>query len=199
MSRARALVPVVLVEALGSSVTPFIPLPFVDDWIFEGLLRRIVHKVAPAEGSVEAAVVAGYVRAGASPMHTKALTAAVRFVIRKVAVILDVKKGHDVFGEAIAFAFALDIAVAEGRLASADAAGAAEVGAAMYRSTQSLGSAAIEVVTRAVRTAIGKTAGEASSGLARTSEAIGAQVDAAYARLSHLMAYELSRPARTHG
>jgi uncharacterized protein (DUF697 family) len=113
---ARDLVSVVLMEAVGSSMTPFVPLPFVDDYLLGRLLRRITRKVIEKSGQqvskpLEKAIVEGYVRAGDTGLGEKALTAAARFVVRKVAVVLDVKKSHDVFGEAIAFALALDVAV----------------------------------------------------------------------------------------
>src|SRR5262245_54011344 len=113
---ARELARLVLLEAAGSSVTPFVPVPFVDDYLFELLLRRIARKVIErgekaVDPLVAKAVVEGYVKAGAAPVAERALTAAARFVVRKVAVILDVKKSHDVFGEALAFALALDVAV----------------------------------------------------------------------------------------
>src|SRR5690606_22550340 len=108
---AREVVGVVLVEAVGSSFTPFVPVPFVDDYLFERLLRRITRKVFERAGQevtkpVTKAIVEGYVRAGDPGLGEKALTAAARFVVRKVAVVLDVKKSHDVFGEAIAYALA---------------------------------------------------------------------------------------------
>src|SRR4051812_344529 len=94
--RRRELVTAVLVEAVGSSLTPFVPVPFVDDYLLRRLLQRIVRKVAdhggkPVSPTLEKAVVEGYTRAGAAPLGQRALTAAARFVIRKVAVVLDVK------------------------------------------------------------------------------------------------------------
>ncbi|HVH48055.1 MAG TPA: hypothetical protein VM925_37230, partial [Labilithrix sp.] len=142
MTTERDLVGFVLVEAIGASMTPFVPVPFVDDYLLARLLRRITLKVLerggrPADDTIAKAIVVAYVRAGESGLGTKAAVAAARFVIRKVAVVLDVKKSHDVFGEAIAYALALDIAVQLGRVD-------ASVGGAIYRATQQVGSAAIE-------------------------------------------------------
>lgn len=196
---ARDLVQVVLVEALGSSITPFVPVPFVDDYLLERLLRRIARKAIARRGEalgpeVAKALVEGYVKAGASPISERALVAAARFVVRKVAVVLDVKKGHDVFGEAIAFALALDVAL---ECEAVRDVSARSVGAAIHRATQSLGSAAIEVLTRAGREAFAGTDGApTASTFARVSEAIGKQVDEARASLDHLMRYELMETRR---
>jgi hypothetical protein len=194
--KARELVNLVLVEALGSSFTPFVPVPFVDDYLFARLLRRITRKVVERGGHAidkpfAKAIVDGYVQAGDSGLGEKALTAAARFVVRKVAVVLDVKKSHDVFGEAIVYALALDVAVA---LQAVHVTRAPAVGGAIYRATQSVGSAALEVITRAGRDAFVTSEGSTeSSRFLRVSEAIGKQVDAAHGHLDHLMRWELSR------
>jgi uncharacterized protein (DUF697 family) len=194
--RARDLANLVLVEAVGSSFTPFVPVPFVDDYIFARLLRRITRKVMDRSGqSVDEtfakAIVDGYVRAGDTGIGEKALTAAARFVVRKVAVVLDVKKSHDVFGEAIVYALALDVAVA---LSAVHVTTAPIVGGAIYRATQSVGSAAVEVITRAGRDAFAATEPTTSSSrFVRVAEAIGKQVDAAHGSLEHLMRWELRR------
>ena len=185
---ARELVGVVLVEAVGSSFTPFVPLPFVDDYLLARLLRRITRKIIERGGHevgrpVAKAIVEGYVRAGDTGLGEKALTTAARFVVRKVAVVLDVKKSHDVFGEAIAYALALDVAVQ------------LHVGGAIWRSTQSVGAAALELITRAGRDAFKASEGAAEgSRFGRVAEAIGRQVDEAQGHLEHLMRYELGRP-----
>ena len=199
---SRDLVGLVLIEAVGSSITPFVPVPFVDDYLFARLLRRIARKVVERAGltggaPVAKAIVEGYVRAGASGLGERALTAAARFVVRKVAVVLDVKRSHDVFGEAIAFALALDVAL---ELDAVTASTASRVGGAIYRARESVGSAALEVITRAGRQAFaaaeaGETDGSDGSRVARVAEAIGQQVDAARGQLDHLMRYELARPA----
>ena len=194
-NQARDLVDLVLVEAVGSSVTPFVPLPFVDDYLFARLLRRITRKVIerakqPVDEPVVRAVVDAYVGAGESGLGERTLTAAARFVIRKVAVVLDVKRSHDVFGEAIAFALALDVAV---RLETLSSGTAASVGAAIHRATKSVGAAALEVITRAGREAFTASEGAAeSSRYARVAGAIGRQVDDASAKLDRLMRHELS-------
>ena len=194
-NQARDLVDLVLVEAVGSSVTPFVPLPFVDDYLFARLLRRITRKVIerakqPVDEPVVRAVVEAYLGAGETGLGEKALTAAARFVIRKVAVVLDVKRSHDVFGEAIAFALALDVAVSLETLSSGTA---RAVGAAIHRATKSVGAAALEVITRAGREAFKASEGAApSSRYARVAGAIGRQVDEASAQLDRLMRHELS-------
>ncbi len=193
-NHARDLVDLVLVEAVGSSVTPFVPLPFVDEYLFARLLRRITRKVIeraklPVDEPVVHAVVDAYLRAGDSGLHEKFFTAAARFVIRKLAVVLDVKKSHDVFGEAIAFALALDVVVQLGALSSGTA---SKVGAAIHRSTQTVGSAALEVITRAGREAFKASEGaEQSSRFARVAGAIGKRVDETSAHLDRLMRHEL--------
>jgi hypothetical protein len=198
-SRARDLTTLVLVEAVGSSFTPFVPVPFVDDYLFGRLLRRITFKVVERGGGkiekpVAKSIVEGYAKAGDTGLGEKAVTAAARFVIRKVAVVLDVKKSHDVFGESIAFALALDVAM---ELRAIEPHTAVHVGGAIYRATQSVGSAAIEVLTRAGREAFKAsegTSGPESGRFQRVGAAIGRQVDDLRLNLDHLMRYELSKP-----
>jgi hypothetical protein len=215
---ARELASLVLVEAVGSSMTPFVPLPFVDDYLFGRLLRRITRKVVERTGrtvekAIEKAVVEGYLNAGDVGLGEKAVTAAARFVVRKVAVVLDVKKSHDVFGESIAFALALDVAV---ELGPVDHMTALPVGGAIYRATQSVGSAALEVISRAAAEAFKATEAasrvppsadprlpptgvpSSSSGrFARLADAIGRHVDITRAHLDRSMRYELSRAVPT--
>jgi len=202
-SRARELTTLVLVEAVGSSFTPFVPVPFVDDYLFGRLLRRITFKVVECAGGtiekpVAKSIVAGYAKAGDTGLGEKAVTAAARFVVRKVAVILDVKKSHDVFGESIAFALALDVAM---ELRAIQPHTAEHVGGAIYRATQSVGSAALEVLTRAGREAFKASeattadAAPPSTRFQRVGAAVGRQVDDLRVNLDHLMRYELARPA----
>ncbi len=203
--RTPDLVRVVLAEAVGSTITPFVPVPFVDDYLFARLLRRIARKVLERGGRMddrlEKAVVDGYVEAGATGLGEKALMAATRFVIRKVAIVLDVKRSHDVFGESIVFALALDSAVAAGAV-NIDTAHA--LGAAIYRSTKSVGAAAVEHLTRAAREAFAgaqpssaeveaRGAAPDSSRFARVATAIRRQVEETRRQLDHLMEYEISR------
>jgi|GEM_PF-2205287 len=200
-NQARDLVDLVLVEAVGSSITPFVPLPFVDEYLFARLLRRITRKVIerakqPVDEPVVRAVVESYLGAGDSALGARALTAAARFVIRKVALVLDVKRSHDVFGEAIAFALALDVAV---QLEALNAGTARHVGASIHRTTQAVGSAALEVITRAGREAFKASAGAAqSSRFARVAGAIGKQVDEASAKIERLMSHELAAGSSAH-
>jgi uncharacterized protein (DUF697 family) len=192
------IVRLVLVEAVGSSMTPFVPVPFVDDYLVARLFRRITRKVAERGGqavdkAVAKAIVEGYVRAGDTGLGEKALTTAARFVVRKVAVVLDVKKSHDVFGEAIAYALALDVAVRAGPIRPPIA---IPLGGALFRATQSVGSAALEVLTRAGREAF-EEVGDAprSSRFGRVADAIGRQVDETQAHLERVMHWELARLA----
>ena len=151
----RDLVTLVLLEAVGSSMTPFVPVPFVDDYLFAHLLRRITRKVIDRAGHrieepFAKAIVDGYVRAADEGLGQKAFNAAARFLVRKVAVVLDVKRSHDVFGQSIAYALALDVAV---QLEPLHVSTAPRVGGAIHRATQSVGSAAIELISRAGRDA----------------------------------------------
>lgn len=159
-TETREIVRMVLLEALGSSLTPFVPLPFVDDFLQERLYRRIGRKIlerrapeATPEQRAAAAerIVAGYIAAGTAPLASRVGTTMVRFVMRKVAMILDVKKSHDVFGEAIVLAIAFDVALRQGGLARFGPERRAELGAAVFRAVSSIGSAPIEILTRAGR------------------------------------------------
>lgn len=188
----------VLLEALGSSATPFVPVPFLDDWLVARLLRRIAKKVLVRHAidptpEVRKAIVDGFVDAGSEPLAQRAAVGAVRFVVRKVAVVLDVKKGHDVFGQAIAFALALDAALARGALQQWPA---MEVGTIVHRAVESVGSAAVEGLAAALRRAFARNAGGgegASHGTraAKVSEAVGTRIDETHARLTSAVEHEL--------
>jgi len=171
--------------AVGSSLTPFVPVPFVDDWILARLLRRIARKVMERGGSSgdEKAIADAYLKAGDPSFGTKAATTMARFVVRKIAVVLDVKKSHDVFGEAIAFALALDSVVVGDAVTPANG---EAVGHAIYRSMQVVGSGLIDAMTRA-----GRDAFSGGKPHERALAAIGKHVDEAYAHLDRAMKHEL--------
>jgi hypothetical protein len=187
--RARELALAVLIEAFGASATPFVPVPFVDDFLHERLLRRVAVKVLErhglAAGNLPNDVVAAYVRAGAAPLASSIAIGAARFIVRKVAIVLDVKKSHDVFGQAIAFALGLDIAASEGWL---DARGAKCVGAALHRALEIVSSGALEGLGRAGREAY------ASGGMNKLADAIGVEVEKTRAQLHGVLRDELMRP-----
>jgi hypothetical protein len=191
-ARAREIAREVLLEAFGASATPFVPVPFVDDWMLARILRRIAGKVLGKHGltspSLSRAVVSAYVAAGAAPLGTSLVVGAARFVVRKVAVVLDVKKSHDVFGESIAFALALDLGATDG---GATEAGAAALGAAIYRTLQVVGSGTVEALVRAAREAVAR--GKAKE----MGEAIGREVDKARDQLGPILRHEITRgPSR---
>ena len=201
-SSSRDIARDVLFEALGSSATPFVPVPFVDDWLVAQILRRITKKVLVRHGvdptpDLRKAIVDGFVDAGAEPLGQRAAMGAVRFVIRKVAVVLDVKKSHDVFGQCIAYALALDAAVKRGALQSRPA---MEVGNILHRALESVGSAAVEGLASAVRRAFQKDASAADashqSRAVRVADAVGSQIEDAHARLTHAVDHELSAHRR---
>jgi len=200
---ARDITREVLLEALGSSATPFVPVPFVDDWIVARLLRRIAKKVLVRQG-IEASqdmrkhLVDGFVGAGETPLAERAAVGAVRFVVRKVAIVLDVKKSHDVFGEAIAFALALDAAIARGAIHSMPA---RDAGAMLHRAVVSVGSAAVETLAGAIRGSFERerdAAGRSSSQTraARITDAVGKQIDEAATRLASAVDQELASRRR---
>jgi hypothetical protein len=174
--------------AVGSSLTPWVPVPFVDDWIYERLLRRIARKVMERGGISEADLGAGriaevYLKAGDPSFGVKAATTLARFVVRKVAVVLDVKKTHDVFGESIAFALALDSAVVRGVVNPHNG---EAVGSAIHRSMQVVGSGLVDAMTRA-----GREAFAGGKPHERVVEAIGKHVDDVYEHLDRAMRAEL--------
>lgn len=153
-ARAREIAREVLLEAFGASATPFVPVPFVDDWMHARILKRIAVKVLIPHGlgspSLPGAIVDAYVKEGASSLRASIVVGAARFVLRKVAIVLDVKKSYDVFGESIAFALALDVGASRGW---AHDSGAARLGGAIHRSLRLVGSGAIEALVRAAREA----------------------------------------------
>jgi hypothetical protein len=188
-ARTRAIARDVLLEALGASATPFVPVPFVDDWMQARLLRRVATKVLDAHGlAVERlprAIVDAYVKEGASPLGTSIAVGAARFIVRKVAIVLDVKKSYEVFGESIAFAVALDVGAARGWVHEA---GAARLGGAMHRALRVVGSGAIERVVRAGRDAAQGMQGGGSLGLG---DALGREIDQFRGQIEPVLAREL--------
>jgi hypothetical protein len=189
-ARTREIAREVLLEAFGASATPFVPVPFVDDWVLARILRRIAGKVLAKHGHTSPALVRGivdaYVGAGATPLGTSVLVGAARFVVRKVAVVLDVKKSHDVFGESIAFALALDLAASDGAVTEPRA---AAVGAALHRTLQTVGSGTVEALVRAAREAF--TRGQ----MKEMGEAIGREVEKTRDQLEPILQQELARTA----
>jgi hypothetical protein len=177
----------VLVEAFGASATPFVPVPFVDDYLHARLLRRIADKVlarhALVATSLPKAIVDGYVTEGASSLARSIVIGAARFVVRKVAVVLDVKKSYDVFGESIAFALALDVAAGRGWVHDRSA---IRVGGAIHRTLQSVGSGALEALVRAVREAAGNARETAGLG-----GAIGGEIEKIRLELEPILRREL--------
>ncbi len=189
--RARAIAREVLVEAFGASATPFVPVPFIDDWMLARLLRRIAGKVlarhaltSPPE--LPKVIVDAYVDEGSSSLARSVVVGAARFVVRKLAVVLDVKKSYDVFGQSIVFALAVDLAAAQGWLHEASA---ERVGAAVYRTMQIVGSGAIGSLGRAGRAAYAK------GGPSQLSDAIAAEVDRTRGLLEPVLRRELRVPA----
>lgn len=161
----------VLAEAFGASATPFVPVPFLDDYLHARLLRRIATKVLARHGLASAtlpkAIVDGYVKEGASSFARSVVVGAARFVVRKVAIVLDVKKSYDVFGESLAFALALDLAAERGWVHDG---AAARLGGALHRTLQTVGSGALEALVRAVREAAMTATGPAALGAAISAE-----------------------------
>ena len=191
----------VLAEAFGASATPFVPVPFVDDYLHARLLRRIATKILARHGlgapPLAKAIVDGYVKEGASSLARSIVVGAARFVVRKVAIVLDVKKSYDVFGEALAFALAVDLAARSGWVHER---AAFRVGGAIHRALQSVGSGAVEGLVRAVRQAVGQAAGGgggaagAAVAAAGFGAAIGAEIDEITRQLGPLLRRDL--PAR---
>jgi hypothetical protein len=191
----------VLAEAFGASATPFVPVPFVDDYLHARLLRRIAIKVLARHGlgapALAKEIVDGYVKEGAPSLAKSIVVGAARFVVRKVAIVLDVKKSYDVFGEALAFALAVDLAASSGWVHER---AAFRVGGAIHRALQSVGSGAVEALVRAVRETVGQVtgggggaAGGSGTG-AGLGAAIGHQIDEITRQLEPLLRQDL--PAR---
>ena len=185
--RARAIAREVLVEAFGASATPFVPVPFVDDFLLARLLRRIAGKVLARHGltsppELPKVIVDAYVAEGSSSLARSVVVGAARFVVRKLAIVLDVKKSYDVFGQSVVFALALDLAAANGWLHEASA---ERVGGAVHRTLNVVGSGAIESLGRAGRAAFAK------GGAAQLGDAIAGEVDRTRAQLEPVLRREL--------
>ena len=195
--RARAIAREVLVEAFGASATPFVPVPFIDDWMLARLLRRIAGKVlarhaltSPPE--LPKVIVDAYVDEGSSSLARSVVVGAARFVVRKLAVVLDVKKSYDVFGQSIVFALALDLAAAQGWLHEASA---ERVGAAVYRTMQIVGSGAIGSLGSLGSLGRAGRAAYAKGGPSQLADAIAAEVDRTRGLLEPVLRQELRVPA----
>jgi hypothetical protein len=185
-ARTREIARDVLLEAFGASATPFVPLPFVDNWVAARLLRRIASKVLVRHGlgspTLPRLITDAYVKEGASSLTSSILVGAARFVVRKVAVVLDVKKSYDVFGESIAFALALDIGAANGW---AHDSGAVRLGGAMHRALQKVACGTIEPLIHAGRESL-------VGGQVQLGDAIGREIEAIRDQLEPLLKYELT-------
>lgn len=190
-ARTRAIARDVLLEAFGASATPFVPVPFVDDWMQARLLRRVATKVLDRHGlatpSLPRAIVDAYAKEGAPRLGTSIAVGAARFIVRKVAIVLDVKKSYEVFGESIAFAIALDVAVTRGW---AHEAGAERLGAAMHRALRVVGSGALEALVRAGRDASARAT--PTPGSLQLGDALGREIDAIRLKIEPILAQELS-------
>jgi hypothetical protein len=200
-SRARDVTLAVLGEAFGSSATPWVPVPFVDDIILGRILRRAARKVL-TRGSVYDAenlakvIVDSYIEAGEDPLAKRAVVGAARFVVRKLAVVLDVKKSHDVFGETIALALAVDIAMENGWVHESHA---QPLGQSIHRSITFVGSGLLEALARTARSVVTAPApapapegeGEGSSRFSRFSggvtKAVVSELDEARRRLEEAL------------
>lgn len=186
-ARAREIVRDVLVEAFGASATPFVPVPFVDDWMLARLLRRIAGKVLArheltSPPGLPQVIVEAYFAEGSSSIARSVVVGAARFVVRKLAIVLDVKKSYDVFGQSIVFALALDSAATHGWLHEASA---ERVGAAVHRTLRIVGSGAIESLGRAGRDAFSR------GGASQLAEAMAAEVERTRAQLEPVLRHEL--------
>ena len=190
-ARTRAIARDVLLEAFGASATPFVPVPFIDDWMQARLLRRVAIKVLDRHGldtsSLPRAIVDAYVKEGASTLVRSIAVGAARFVVRKIAIVLDMKKSYEVFGESIAFAIALDVGATRGW---AHEAGAARLGGAMHRALRVVGSDAIEALVRAVRDA--RARATPTPGSLQLGDALGREIDSIRLKIEPVLARELS-------
>lgn len=131
----------VLGHAAGCSAAQFVPVPFLDDWAVSVLFTRIAEKVlsrhaGPSESGYAKQIAKGYLDEGGSSIGTWVLVTAAKFVLRKIAIVFDVKKSHDVFGEAIAFALALDVALEQKTLLRASP---RALGATIFRAVRAVG------------------------------------------------------------
>ena len=177
-------------EAFASSATPWVPVPFVDDWVLGRVLRRIAGKVLTRHGltsppELPAVVTKAYIDADPSSITKSVAVGAARFAIRKLAVVLDVKKSYDVFGQSIAFALALDIAAERGWLHEASA---ERVGGAVYRTLRVAGAGAIESLGRAGRDAF------ARGGKSAVTDALAGEIDRLRDVLERTLKVELRIP-----
>lgn len=189
-----------LLEAVGASATPFVPIPFVDDMLLSRVLRRVAKKVLARHGiapdPLAKEIVNAYVKEGSPSTAESVVTGAVRFVVRKVAVVMDVKKSHDVFGESIALALALDIAAENGALKPESA---VHLGGAIHRALQRIGSGPLEGLVRAGRDAWAKRNvkdedAKSEGAMAQIAEAIGGEVDKTREAIDAALRYEWHAP-----
>lgn len=188
------LVKSVLLASVAAGATPFVPVPWLDDWAHSIALRSVARTVLerhPERTGDAAALVEGYLAHGAPPLGARALVAAARFVVRKMAVVLDVKKSHDVLGETIAFALALDVALATEPPSRA-------LGHRIAVAVSAVGAGPIEALTRAVRLAIAEGGGAAQR-FSRIGPGLANEIAAVQARLVASMGGNKSASASVDG
>ncbi len=197
----RELVLGVLLETIGATATPWIPIPFVDDWFLSRFLERITRKVLARNAAtvpentpqLHDAIVAGYTSEGSSSLAVFAIVSLGRFLVRKLAVVLDVKKSHDLFGESIAYALALDVA-ARKRLVHPLT--ARLLGRAIFRAVQGTGKGLVQSIARASQGVFAskKDAGDASR-RERFAASIAGDLAKARAELAAAVEREMKAPA----
>jgi hypothetical protein len=191
-STTRHAVMSALLEAVGSSATPFVPLPFVDDWIVRRIFRRVARKTVRRHGVTDAKLLAkrivkGYVAAGKSGMMRTVANVTTRFIVRKFAVALDVKKSHDVFSETIAFAVALEVCCEHGWHFTVEP---KVLGKAIYRAVREVGGKLLETIGGAGSAAFGDIAADATeraSHMARAADAVSAELESKREALSEAL------------
>ncbi len=159
----------VLGHAAGCSAAQFVPVPFLDDWAVSVLFTRIAEKVlarhsGPSEKGYAKQVAKGYLDEGGSSIGTWVLVTAAKFVLRKIAIVFDVKKSHDVFGEAIAFALALDVALEQKTLLRASP---RALGATIFRAVRAVGRGPLGALASAAAAAWASTKGNSKGEAAR--------------------------------
>jgi hypothetical protein len=194
---ARSVARAVVVQALGSGVAPFVPVPFVDGWVLARLLQSIAKAVLIRRGATATealskarGIVLGYVTAGKTGVRTRAAVAAARFVMRKLALVLDVKRSHDAIGEAVAFALALDVAA---ELGFTESVPPSELGAVIHAAICGSSSSPVSALATAAKRAL--TGPGLGSRRSRLAEAIGAEADASRARLDASLRAAFGAPA----
>jgi hypothetical protein len=113
---------VLLTHAVLVALAPLIPLPFVDDWVRGHLERRMVRALAQERGRQlsddDARTLMDEDGSLVSGLAEKAVKLPLKFLLRKVFYVLEIKRATDIASRAYHRGYLVDLALREGYFAA---------------------------------------------------------------------------------